>query len=154
MLLSSLNTSQRKAVLAEDKRLLVLAGAGSGKTKTLIQKVLYLISEKNVKPANILAITFTKNAINEMIDRLIIAGRRVWSLTAKERGALRFAKKCFKDLPLRRGDQRLSASLRLAAMAVNIPVKLRLSFQPYYYGKYLPLLGKFNKFIILPLLYL
>lgn len=74
MSLSSLNEKQKEAVLAENKRLLVLAGAGSGKTKTLIQKLLYLISEKNVKPSSILAITFTKNATNEMIDRLIISG--------------------------------------------------------------------------------
>src|SRR5690242_8384145 len=74
MLLSSLNEKQKEAVLAETKRLLVLAGAGSGKTKTLIQKLLYLISEKNVKPSSILAITFTKNATNEMIDRLIVSG--------------------------------------------------------------------------------
>jgi len=74
MLLSNLNDNQQKAVLSDNKRLLVLAGAGSGKTKTLIQKLLYLLSEKNTKPSNILAITFTKNATNEMIDRLIIAG--------------------------------------------------------------------------------
>ena len=74
MSLTNLNENQREAVLAENKRLLVLAGAGSGKTKTLIQKLLYIISEKNIKPSNILAITFTKNATNEMIDRLIIAG--------------------------------------------------------------------------------
>lgn len=54
-------------------RLLVLAGAGSGKTKTLLQKIIYLIEQKNVSPGNILAITFTKNAANEMIDRLIIS---------------------------------------------------------------------------------
>jgi len=74
MLISDLNQKQKEAVLAENKRLLVLAGAGSGKTKTLIQKLLYLLSEKNAKPSGILAITFTKNATNEMIDRLIIAG--------------------------------------------------------------------------------
>jgi len=74
MSLTNLNENQKEAVLSENKRLLVLAGAGSGKTKTLIQKLLYIISEKNVKPSNILAITFTKNATNEMIDRLIIAG--------------------------------------------------------------------------------
>ncbi len=51
----------------------MLAGAGSGKTKTLLQKIVYLIEEKNVSPSNILAITFTKNAANEMIDRLIIS---------------------------------------------------------------------------------
>ena len=70
--LSNLNDKQREAVVSENKRLLVLAGAGSGKTKTLLQKLIYLIEEKGVSPSNILAITFTKNATNEMIDRLII----------------------------------------------------------------------------------
>ena len=71
--LSGLNENQRRAVVSENKRLLVLAGAGSGKTKTLLQKLIYLIEEKGVNPANILAITFTKNAANEMLDRLIIS---------------------------------------------------------------------------------
>ncbi len=71
--LSALNDKQREAVISEDKRILVLAGAGSGKTKTLLQKLIYLIEEKGVNPSSILAITFTKNATNEMIDRLIIS---------------------------------------------------------------------------------
>jgi len=71
--LNNLNDKQREAVVSEGKRLLVLAGAGSGKTKTLLQKLIYLIEEKGVSPSNILAITFTKNATNEMIDRLIIS---------------------------------------------------------------------------------
>jgi superfamily I DNA/RNA helicase len=71
--LSTLNEKQREAVVSEDKRLLVLAGAGSGKTKTLLQKLVYLIEEKGVSPSSILAITFTKNSTNEMIDRLIIS---------------------------------------------------------------------------------
>src|SRR5690554_7234801 len=71
--LSGLNEKQRQAVVSECKRLLVLAGAGSGKTKTLLQKLIYLIEEKGVSPSSILAITFTKNATNEMIDRLIIS---------------------------------------------------------------------------------
>lgn len=70
--LNALNEKQREAVVSEDKRLLVLAGAGSGKTKTLLQKIIYLIEEKGVSPLDILAITFTKNAANEMIDRLIL----------------------------------------------------------------------------------
>jgi len=70
--LSGLNDKQRGAVMSEDKRLLVLAGAGSGKTKTLLQKLIYLIEEKGVSPLNILTVTFAKNAANEMIDRLII----------------------------------------------------------------------------------
>ena len=71
--LSSLNERQHEAVVSDESRLLVLAGAGSGKTKTLLQKLVYLVEEKGVSPSNILAITFTKNATNEMIDRLIIS---------------------------------------------------------------------------------
>lgn len=69
--LSSLNLKQKEAVISEDKRLLVLAGAGSGKTKTLIQRLEYLIKDKGAKTSEILAITFTKNATNEIVDRLI-----------------------------------------------------------------------------------
>ncbi|MBK9736186.1 MAG: UvrD-helicase domain-containing protein [Saprospiraceae bacterium] len=71
--LASLNKQQKAAVTADDKRVLVIAGAGSGKTQTLLQKIIYLISEKGAKPSEILAITFTKNAANEMIDRLILS---------------------------------------------------------------------------------
>ncbi|WP_312090954.1 ATP-dependent helicase [Chryseobacterium sp.] len=71
--LSALNDKQREAVVSKNNRLLVLAGAGSGKTKTLLQKLIYLIEEKGVSPSNILAITFTKNSTNEMLDRLIIS---------------------------------------------------------------------------------
>ena len=71
--LNILNNKQKEAVMSGEKRLLVLAGAGSGKTKTLLQKIIYLIEEKGVSPSSILAITFTKNATNEMIDRLIIS---------------------------------------------------------------------------------
>lgn len=71
--LSALNPFQQEAVLSTDTRLLVLAGAGSGKTKTLLQKLIYLIEDKGVSPHNILAITFTKNAANEMTDRLIVS---------------------------------------------------------------------------------
>lgn len=71
--LSALNDRQKDAVTSDDLRLLVLAGAGSGKTQTLIQKLIYLIDDKTVNSSNILAITFTKNAANEMIDRLIIS---------------------------------------------------------------------------------
>jgi DNA helicase IV len=74
--LSALNEQQREAVVSEEKKLLVLAGAGSGKTKTLLQKIVYLIEEKGVSPKNILAITFTKNAAIEMTDRLIVSADR------------------------------------------------------------------------------
>ena len=70
--LAALNKEQKRAVTAEDRRVLVLAGAGAGKTRTLLEKILYLIQEKGISPDKILAITFTKNAANEMIDRLLI----------------------------------------------------------------------------------
>jgi DNA helicase-4 len=70
-ILSDLNQRQREAVLSENKRLLVLAGAGAGKTKTLIQKIMLLLSTGKAEPSDILAITFTKDAANQMIDRLI-----------------------------------------------------------------------------------
>ena len=89
--LSSLNEKQKQAVISEDKRLLVLAGAGSGKTKTLLQKIIYLIEEKRVSPSEILAITFAKAAVNEMIDRLIISaektGEYLEMITDKNKGA-------------------------------------------------------------------
>jgi superfamily I DNA/RNA helicase len=71
--ISSLNKKQQEAVVSRDKRLLVLAGAGSGKTMTLLQKIIYLIEKEDIKSRNILAVTFTKNAANEMLDRLIMS---------------------------------------------------------------------------------
>ena len=72
-IIEGLNNKQQLAVLSKAKRLLVLAGAGSGKTKTVISKLMHLVEVESIKPASILAITFTKNAANEMVDRLIIA---------------------------------------------------------------------------------
>ncbi|NOS57419.1 MAG: UvrD-helicase domain-containing protein [Cyclobacteriaceae bacterium] len=65
------NAEQLEAVKSQDKRILVLAGAGSGKTKTLIDKIKFYINEKRIAPKNILTITFTRDAIHEIQDRLI-----------------------------------------------------------------------------------
>ena len=71
--LETLNNEQLEAVLSNDNEIMLVAGAGTGKTNTIVKKVIYLIKEKNVIPCNIIALTFTNKAVREIRERINVS---------------------------------------------------------------------------------
>ena len=88
--LKSLNPQQKEAVLCTDGPLLIIAGAGSGKTRVLTHRIAYMIKEKGISPHNIMAVTFTNKAADEMKKRI----RKLVGVAAKDMWAGTFHSIC------------------------------------------------------------
>jgi DNA helicase-2/ATP-dependent DNA helicase PcrA len=77
-ILDHLNDQQREAVTSEKKHLMVLAGAGSGKTRVLVHKIAWEVEALNRNPGSIMAVTFTNKAALEMRSRIITSADARW----------------------------------------------------------------------------
>ena len=78
-MIDQLNKNQKEAVINIDGPTMILAGAGSGKTRTLVARIIYLINEKRISPYKLLAVTFSNKASMEMRERVSsFSGKGHW----------------------------------------------------------------------------
>src|SRR3989344_6917371 len=125
MTFKHLNTSQLRAVQSTEGPVMIIAGPGTGKTTTLIARLMYLIHNKKVKPQNILALTFTEKASQEIIDRLHInQQKKPWVGTFHALGYELIPKEKNKNLIIvtERKRKEILRKLRLEYKFNNIPL--------------------------------
>lgn len=124
--LDSLNEEQRAAVMAEDPVVAVIAGPGTGKTKTLVSRIAYLVESRGVDPAEITAVTFTNKAAGEMRQRLQAAlGSRAAKLTIGT-----FHSICLNLLTESGGEVRLADEEETLALAEEVLQQRGLKLSP------------------------
>ena len=124
-ILGRLNEEQIKPVLTTEGPVLVLAGAGSGKTRVLTSRIAYLIAEKDVPPEAILAITFTNKAANEMKERIgqIVDARGMWVCTIHSM--------CVRILRMYAAEAGLTQNFSIYSETERANI-IKKSFQEYY----------------------
>jgi len=98
-----LDDQQRSAVITDEYSNLIIAGAGSGKTLTILGKVQYLIEQKKVAPENILLLSFTKKTVDELNERLKKIGLNARATTFHKLGydTIKTTKRLYRPLPMR-----------------------------------------------------
>ena len=130
-LFDSLNDKQREAVCAREKTVAVIAGPGTGKTKTLISRIAYLIEERDVKPSHITAVTFTNKAADEMKERLQTDLSSKRAANAVHVGT--FHSLCLQFLEEVRGPVVLLEEYEAAVLAKRIIEEQGLSISPAHF---------------------
>lgn len=123
-----LNEKQRKAVHSPDRRTAVIAGPGTGKTKTLIARLLYLVNDQKINPDRITAVTFTNQAAGEIRDRLQKAGEQGSSFAGLQTGT--FHAICLRFLKERGVRVLLADESRCIRLAEEILARFGIDEEP------------------------